>query len=797
MKQRLFLVSIALLAMLCISAGQPWLLFGDLPQDNEAYLYAEGPDLTFREAGRKPEDKGQWTFTADKINADHVAEYVEAEGECTFTDGKNTLRADFARYYKQTGWVILKGNVRAMWQGDFMEAEEAEFDLNTMLGWLKKGKVFVVKPHLYLESDYIRKYKGDSYTFTNAKVTSCSGDKPAWSLTAEEGDITLDGYTKLWHTSFRIRDFPVAYLPYMQIPSGGKRQSGFLMPELSSSSRFGLGVTLPYYWAVNDEMDVTFYQNWMSSRGYRQGLELRHANDSNVKGYWRMDWLNDSKVYANNSDEEDDSLVGNDGLLRPNRNRWWWRSKFDGYLGTPSWRVMVDVDLASDQDYLKEFSKGYLGYKQSRNEMLTEFGRDINPADDEERQSVIMLTRDYERVGLAGKIEYNQNLEYMNGNNDADENETLQKLPELHAYAFKDRIGETPLEFEASAQYDYFHRNKGTTGHRLSFQPEFSMPLSTDWITVTPKVGVRGNLYYVDTWELDEKQIEVDGLNVGDTVEASSTPMTINPMAGLDIFSELTNIYKGDTPELALTEENVGQSRWASVKHSIIPRVGYEYQPRRTGLANRPYFDSMDRFFGESELTYSLTNVLDRKRQTVSLTGNGIPSLETDYMDFLRVRVEQSYDYQEGSREDEVDAYQRRPFSDIMAEVMLKPYMGLSLSSKSFFSPYMGKITEHENRVGYTFTEGSDVYLGYDFLDKRNEYKYRIGDRIQVLTLGGNYNIAQNLVLGMEYRRDLDGARDLEKKLGVFWTGECYDVGFEYSRTPDGDSLGLRFDLTF
>ncbi len=797
MKQRLFLVSVALATLLCLAAGQPWLLFGDLPQMNEQRLYAEGPDLTFTNAPRQPEDKGKWTFTADRINADHDAEYIEAEGDCTFTDGENTLRADFARYYRQTGWVVLKGNVRALWQGDFMEAQEAEFDLNTMLGWLKHGKIFVVKPHLYLESEYIQKYTGDSYSFTNAKVTTCGGKKPAWSITAEEGDITLDGYTRLWHTAFRIRDYPVVYLPYMKLPTGGKRQSGFLMPEISSSSRFGLGVTIPYYWAASDEVDVTFYQDFMSARGYRQGLELRHANNPHTKGYWRFDWLHDSKVDASAEDEKDDTLVGDDDLLRPNRNRWWWRSKFNGYLGIPSWRVMVDLDLASDQDYLKEFSKGSLGYGQSKKEMLAEFGRDIAPADDPERTNTILLTRDFDTFGVAGKLEYTQNLEYWNGNGDSNGDPTLQKFPELDLFTFKENLFDTPLEFESSVKYDYFSREWGTTGHRLSVNPEISLPLHSDYITFIPSLGLQGNFYKVDRWETDGNQTLAGGQYEGNNTSDDTAPTSFALNTKLTLFSELSQVFKSDEPALDLTEKNVGQSRWESIKHSIIPRIDYAYQPRRTGQTDLPYFDANDRVFGTNELTYSLTNVLDRKRQTVTLMGDGDPTLVTDYLDFARVRIKQSYDYMEAKRTDKLNAYERRPFSDILAEIVLKPFAGLSLTSKTFYSPYLSQVMEHENLIGYSFVNGSDIFFGYDFLDSRDEYKYQISDRIQVMRLGGNFNIAKNLVLGLEYRRDLDQARDLEKKLGVFWSGECYDIGFEYSRTPSGDHFGLSFDLTF
>ena len=37
-----------------------------------------------------------------------------------------------------------------------------------------------------------------------------------------------------------------------------KRQSGFLNPTLSSNSTVGAGVSLPYFWNISNDKDLTF-----------------------------------------------------------------------------------------------------------------------------------------------------------------------------------------------------------------------------------------------------------------------------------------------------------------------------------------------------------------------------------------------------------------------------------------------------------------------------------------------------------------------------------------------------------
>ena len=151
--------------------------------------------------------------------------------------GRDSLKADFARYFRSTRWIFLKGSVKALWQEDQLEAEEAEFDIVNQEGWLKKGRLFVSGPHLYFSGDVIRKLRGDEYTFKNAKITACDGDEPAWSLSAESGEITIDGYARLRKADFRVGGRTAMYTPHLILPVKTRRQSGLLVPDTGYSSR--------------------------------------------------------------------------------------------------------------------------------------------------------------------------------------------------------------------------------------------------------------------------------------------------------------------------------------------------------------------------------------------------------------------------------------------------------------------------------------------------------------------------------------------------------------------------------
>jgi LPS-assembly protein len=785
-------------------AGLPLGLLGKVsaPDEVRQFLPPEAPSLSAPEdapapARNAPPEPGKpWNFSADKAAAQHDARYVEAEGNVTLSQGANVLRADFARYYEATRWVFLKGHVRANWEGDILEAEEAEFDLASGVGWLKNGKIFVTKPHLYVQSEYLQKHKGDFYTFKNAKVTRCSGPEPAWSVTAREGEINMDGRTKLWHSAFNIKDVPVAYVPYGVIPGGRKRQSGLLMPEMSQSSRLGFNLNVPYYWAINDESDLTMYQNLMSNRGYMQGLEFRQTSDVQSKGLWRVDWFSDSRV--DNTEAEEDPAFRGDGLTRKNRDRWWWRSKYNGNLGDPRWKTLMDLDVVSDQNYLREFKAGLQGYRRSRDEFIKQFGRDIDPMDSDTRTSTAQVSRSYDKFGIAGTVQYTQNLAYWNGNNKSSDDPTLQKLPELNFFAFKDRVGESPVEFEGGATYDYFWRQSGTTGHRLDTQPTASLPLSSRYGTVIPRAGVVHTMYDVDHWGEDAPYVNTAGVAENPRDSQGTFMSRTTYQTGFDAFTEFYRTFDLQRESLSPSLANAGETRWMAMKHSIVPRLEYDYRPTISGQRRYPYFDQNDRLLGRNISTVSLTNVLDRRRDTVSLVSDGTdarPGLATDYLDFLRLRLAQGYDYNEADRTDMTEEYPRRPFTDSTLELVIQPERYLSFTSRTRYSPYMGSVTEHEHMVRLQKDDTGRIFFGLNFLEPVHEYNRYRDRHYDILRLGGDVFITSNVILGADLRYDLLHGSSVDRMLSLTWQRECYDLIFTFEQSSGDNRFGVMVDL--
>ena len=722
-----------------------------------------------------------WVLRAESMQVFEKRKVVEAKDNVLLTRGEDTLQADFARYYWDTNWVYLRGNIRVRFGSDSLQAETAEFDLKNDVGWLTNGRVFLEESHLYVTGERIKKTGPESYSFDQAEITACDGPNPAWSLRTSRGTVTLDGYARLIHPRFKIKDQPVLYSPYLVLPAKKKRQSGFLMPELSTGNRNGLSLNLPYYQVLGPDQDATVYANMMKNRGVMLGLEYRTTPDLLTKGYFRADWLNDSL-----DDQDDDSdQFQNDRWKRPNSERYWIRGKFNGKLFSPDWKTKLDVDLVSDQDYLRDFDSGMGGFEESRDIFLSQFGRDIQDEDDLERVNTFLVSRNWSQVGLYTQMEYTQNLKYMNDNLSSSQNPTLQRLPQVDLDFFQSRLLSTPLQWEAQNEMTYFWREQGTTGMRTDFHPQISLPLSNDYGTVIPRLGWRQTFYALDRVE--------DAPNVHGKTHTRGLFD-----AQITAFTSMQRVFDLTPPQGADQGLNApGDSHWTGIKHTLQPELEWNYIPEEN-QDDLPDFDVLDRIEPENELTYSLQSVFTRRKVTLRATEEDGKSSElaTSYRDFCLFEMEQSYDLEEATRSRKRDRYPRRPFSDVRAELRLTPSSWLSLHTKTWFSPYETTISEHEHYLRLRPKSNASVFFGLDYQKEMpKDFRRRDQNPIKVVRAGGTYRLSPSWLFGVDIKQDLEDSEIIHQRLRVSYNHQCWGLNVELERTEYEDKATVMLNL--
>ncbi|MDR8470869.1 LPS-assembly protein LptD, partial [Acinetobacter baumannii] len=69
---------------------------------------------------------------------------------------------------------------------------------------------------------------------------------------------------EIWNARFKLGSVPIFYSPYLQLPVGDKRRSGFLIPNAKYSTKNGVEFSLPYYWNIAPNFDATITPHYMN-----------------------------------------------------------------------------------------------------------------------------------------------------------------------------------------------------------------------------------------------------------------------------------------------------------------------------------------------------------------------------------------------------------------------------------------------------------------------------------------------------------------------------------------------------
>ena len=105
--------------------------------------------------------------------------------------------------------------------------------------------------------------KNSNTKFTKSVFTLCDYRKnnkcPPWELVASEMRHDNKKKTIYYDNAvIKIYNIPVFYLPKLQHPDPTvERRSGFLTPSFADSKNLGANISVPYFWAINKDRDLT------------------------------------------------------------------------------------------------------------------------------------------------------------------------------------------------------------------------------------------------------------------------------------------------------------------------------------------------------------------------------------------------------------------------------------------------------------------------------------------------------------------------------------------------------------
>ncbi|HBU8850046.1 LPS assembly protein LptD [Citrobacter sp. Cs237] len=244
---------------------------------------------------------------------------VDALGNVHYDDNQVILKGP-------KGWANLNTKDTNVWEGDYQ-----------MVGRQGRGK-----------ADLMKQRGENRYTILeNGSFTSCLPGSDTWSVVGSEViHDREEQVAEIWNARFKVGPVPIFYSPYLQLPVGDKRRSGFLIPNAKYTSKNYFEFYLPYYWNIAPNMDATITPHYMHRRG---GImwenEFRYLTQAGA-GLMEFDYLNSDRVYDDEHPKDDNS------------RRWLFYWQHSGVMDQV-WRFNVDYTKVSDPTYFNDFDNKY------------------------------------------------------------------------------------------------------------------------------------------------------------------------------------------------------------------------------------------------------------------------------------------------------------------------------------------------------------------------------------------------------------------------------------------------------
>ncbi|MCL5807097.1 MAG: LPS assembly protein LptD [Deltaproteobacteria bacterium] len=677
--------------------------------------------------------EGPVTIEADSISYNEDEAAVHASGKVVITFTQGFLKADAVTLYHETNLALAEGNVLIHSDQDVIEGEKVVFNISSKTGVVDNGKLFIAQNHLYAKGEKIEKKGESTYRLEKAKVTTCDGETPDWSLAASELNVTVDGYGTMKHGRFLTRDIPLLYVPYMFFPAKTTRQSGFLFPMFSlSSERNGLDVELPFFWAISENTDATLYQRYLEKRGFKEGVEFRYFLNPTSFGTLYADYINDRKRIT-------ETIGSMSRDWQEDQKRWSFYLNHETTFAS-GFNIRSDIYRVSDPWYFRDFSSSnyYLGHYSQTGD--NKFQRIPFLADESlgSLTSTVRLTKDWSVYNLSAVASHTD--DFLSPTNDG----TLQVYPSVNLTGVQQPLFGSPLQLDFGAAYVHFYRREGQKGHLWELNPTVSLPTRLGpYLRATPWARFHGTIW-------DRTDSETD-------TEEKDGSRKVFPVGGT-LSTEISRVFTLGS----------GIGGVEKIRHSIRPEIFYTYIPE-VRQENLPNF--VGGIAAQNSMTYALTNtIISRTRGADG---------KAKYQQLLRLLLAQTYDIRESRRElTDPDTDKRRPFGDVALELDLTPIQYFSFAARNIYSTNSGDWTQSNYDLTLLDNRGDFISAGYRYTK----------DSLQEINLYLQASLTSSIDAVYILRRNLLDKKTIESTYGVKYRRQCWlfqvnVTSGEYDRT--------------
>ena len=262
---------------------------------------------------------------------------------------------------------------------------------------------------------------------------------------------------EIWNARFKLGSVPIFYSPYLQLPVGDKRRSGFLIPNAKYSTKNGVEFYLPYYWNIAPNFDATLTPHYMSKRGgVMWENEFRYLTKAGT-GLIEFDYLPSDKIYQD--DHSGDS----------NSRRWLFYWNHSGVVDQV-WRFNADYTKVSDPDYFNDFSSKY---GSSTDGYATQ-----------------KLSAGYANQNFDATVSTKQ-FQVFN----RDSSNAYSAEPQLDVNYYQNDVGPFDTHLYGQAVHFVNSNSRMPEATRVHFEPTINLPLSNGWGSINTEAKLLATHY--------------------------------------------------------------------------------------------------------------------------------------------------------------------------------------------------------------------------------------------------------------------------------------------------------------
>ncbi|NIY81790.1 LPS assembly protein LptD [Vibrio hepatarius] len=640
------------------------------------------------------------------------------KGNVVVVQGNKRVQADQVTLHQKENIIVAEGNVTFSDGAIKTTSDKATNNLNSDEMTLENTKYEFLCEQGRGDAVYIARTGKAVYEIDDGSITSCPEGDKSWRIRASDIDVDQDEEeATFYNTRFEILDVPVFYLPYVTVPIGDTRKTGFLYPTVSYGSSDGYEMAVPFYWNIAPNYDLETTVKYMQQRGTQLNNKFRYLT-SFGEGSLDSEFLPDDRKYTEKGD------------------RWGFQYQHDG-IYQKSWKFHVDYSKVSDIDYFTDVDSS-IGKRED--------GQLVQEGSVQYRASnwdATLLTRDFQ------VLTDRDNLPYM-------------MLPQLTFNYYAPELLRY-LDFDVKSQVTRFDTDADgkPSATRVHVEPGLTIPLGTTWGSWVTEARFLGTYYQQDLDGVIDSELEEEvtrfipefrshaGIVLErDTVILDSYTQTLEPQIQYLYVPEedQDNIANYDTTLLQADYYGLFRSR----KYSSIDKIK---------AANQFSYGASSRFFDENykerlNISFGQVIYLDKDDRL------DITSDKPSHYSAWAIEMDFNYDdivFYHGGIQYDVDTTEVQ-----MANSTLEYQFDRGYVQANYRYVTLDYI---ENTLGDSLGE----------LDTITE------EGISQAGLLASYKINHNWNSSVQYFYDLTTDESLEWMAKLQYTDDCWYIGFTYS----------------